>query len=149
MNPEQFPSSQEAEQDIEKVQHDLGHVVLFRVMHLDDHSGIVKQEGDRVTYVVDSQQYPDQGDHAYESFESAVDRAYPNYLEKVHAIKASPEDVVAVDSENSPGHVYIKNKAQVEAVRVPEELIDQHLSNVTSGNEDPNLTKKVSEKLFP
>lgn len=153
MNQDLSPSPPNVEtesrgEELDEVKERLGQVV-FRIMNLEDHSGVIAKEGDRVTYVVDSKQYPDQGDHAYETFEAAVDRAFPHSLDKVHAVSVSPADVVQVDPENSPGHVYIKNASQVEAVKVPPGRVEEHIANVGSGREDPDLTKKVIEQLFP
>ena len=84
-----------------------GKRVLFRVMNLDDHSGVrSRAEDGAVTYTVDNQQYPDQGDFAFgheaTGFQDATTRAYPRNLHNVHAVEVDAAHVVEPYPDDAP-----------------------------------------------
>jgi hypothetical protein len=137
---------------LRNAQQDMGQVILFRVMNLEGHSGVSEDNGEgRYVYTVDSRQYQDQGDFAFsgaKAFDSAVTRAYPNALSRVHAIRATKEDVVVPYPDEAPELVYVRNGATVEAVRVPREIVDQHVEKSTAEKDDPQSTEDVKQKLF-
>lgn len=123
---------------------------VFRVMNLDEHSGVISRNDSRTTYTVDNLQYSEQGDFAFggeNGFDAAVTRAFPNHLGQVHVIRAHEEDVVEPFPDDAPGLVYIKNNATVEAIRVPQDVIDSHIDAINSGDE-LRSTREVIDQLF-
>ena len=84
-----------------------GKRILFRVMNLDDHSGVrSRAEDGAVTYTVDNQQYPDQGDFAFgheeTGFQDATTRAYLRNLHNVHAVEVDAAHVVEPYPDDAP-----------------------------------------------
>lgn len=132
---------------------EVGHVAtLFRVMNLDDHSGIVERgDSGKIIYTVDNQQYPDQGDFAFSGpngFDNATTRAFPNHLSNVHAVRAQEKDIVTPYPEEAPDLVYIRNGATVEAVPVPSDIIDKHVDAVYSGKDGIQDARSEIDALF-
>jgi hypothetical protein len=158
MNTEQLTTtvpereSRRTEAEFKAVAKKLGHIVVFRVMSLDDHSGVVEvDDSGRITYIVDNSHYPDQGDFAFSgdrAFDTAVTRAYPNYLKRVHAVRVPESDVVEPFPDEAPGLVFIKNGAKAQAVKIPIELVDEHIDRSDAEKDDPKVTQEVIDKLF-
>lgn len=101
-------------------------------------------------YIVNNQQYPDQGDFAFRgnrAFQQALELAYPRHTYNVYAVEAEEHDVVVPHPDASPDVAYIKNGAQVVARRVPREDIDSYIENPNVAPVD--LTVQIAEKLFP
>jgi len=154
---EQFPEpSQESEPtserklEPEEVEKDMAEVVLFRVMNLENHSGVKStDEHGVVTYTPDNQQYPHQGDFAFSgpnAFDAAVTRAYPNYIGNVHMLQVAKEHVVEPHPEDMPGVMYVKNGTEVRAQRVPREIVDEHIDRINS-KEEPYTSQDVVERM--
>ncbi|GEM_PF-5954392 len=128
-----------------------GKRVLFRVMNLDNHGGIQhRAEDGTVTYVVENQQYPDQGDFAFgheeTGFQEATTRAFPRNLHNVHAVEVDADHIVEPYPEDAPGLVYIKNGATATARRVPGRIIESYIESPDS---TPDLSRRVADELFP
>lgn len=128
-----------------------GKRILFRVMNLDDHSGVrSRAEDGAVTYTVDNQQYPDQGDFAFgheeTGFQDATTRAYPRNLHNVHAVEVDAKHVVEPYPDDAPGLVYIKNGATVTAKPVPREKIDAYIADPDAVSDD--FSRQVADELF-
>ena len=129
-----------------------GQRVLFRVMNLQGHSGVRdRAEDGAVTYVVDNQQYPDQGDFAFgdeeTGFQDAITRAFPRGLHNVHAVQVDAKLVVEPYPEDAPGMVYIKNGATATAKPVPRDKIDQYLDHPDAVPSD--ISRQIAAELFP
>ncbi len=136
----------------EATSREMGKRILFRVMNLDDHSGVLcREENGTVTYIVDNQQYPDQGDfafgHAETGFQDATTRAYPRSLHNVHAVEVGAEDVVEPYPDEAPGLVYIKNGATVKARPVPRHIIDSYIDQ--PGTTPVDFSQQITDELFP
>lgn len=136
----------------EPTRRDMGGRVLFRVMNLEDHSGVRHRTEDGVvTYTVDNQQYPDQGDFAFgheeTGFQDAATRAFPRNLHNVHAVQVDPEHIVEPYPDDAPGLVYIKNGATVTAKPVPENIINSYIESPDAAPSD--LSRQVADELFP
>ena len=114
-----------------EVAQEMGKLALFRVMNLDYHPGAVEDEatGDKI-YTVDNQQYPDQGDFAYDELGPAIDRAYPRQLNNIYEMSVEADDVVEPNPTDNPGVVYVKNGASVRASRVSAEQVDEYINSV-------------------
>ncbi len=152
---EQFPApSQESEPtkelDLDEVSEEMAEVVLFRVMNLENHTGVTSvDERGVVTYTPDNQQYPHQGDFAFSgpnAFDAAVTRAYPNYTGNVHMLRVAKEHVVEPYPEDMPGAVFVKNGAEVRAQKVPLEIVDEHIARVNS-KKAPYTSQDILQKM--
>lgn len=161
MNSEQLTTtapereSRRTEAELEAVADDLGFVVLFRVMNLDNHSGLIHEESvienGEYKYVVDNLAHPEQGDYAYageNAFDDAfIKQAFPHRLSRIHAVRV-PEHSVVVPDPTDPTVVIIKNGTEADAKRVPIELINEHVNRPAVEQTDPKVTQEVIEKLF-
>lgn len=131
----------------------LTQAVLFRVMNLDHHSGIISRDDEgRTVYTVENHQYPDQGDFAFSGdrgFDAAVTRAYPNHLGQVYAVRTNTESIIEPYPDDAPGLSYIQNGATVEAIPVPQEHIDRFIAGVNGNDIDPQpLQEEIIRTLF-
>ena len=131
-NPvEQDNNPEHLKPDPFKVEKDLGKVALYRVMNLDYHPDAKKNdETGEYEYIVNNQQYPEQGDFAYNSdgVGRAIDRAYPRQLHNVYEMSANEDDVVEPNPEDNPGVVFVKNGSRVTARKVPQQQIDDYIN---------------------
>lgn len=128
----------------------LGYLTVYRVMNLDEHSGVMRrsEDGNRVTYTVNNLQYPDQGDFAFKNPDEAITRAFPNHLQNVHAVRVPEQDVVTPYPDDAPNLLYVRNGATAEAVRVPSDITDRHIDAVNSGEEGLQNLRAEIDRLF-
>ena len=102
---EQDNNPEHLKPDSLKVEKDLGKVALYRVMNLDYHPDAKKNdETGEYEYIVNNQQYPEQGDFAYsDGVGRAIDRAYPRQLHNVYEVLANEETLkVGGETTESP-----------------------------------------------